>query len=103
MRTILSVLTLVALLASVPAALSQESTPPPLRLNLNQLDISRESPDTVLRESLRGSGGPSPARAEPQWEILPDGTARYGTGPFSVIVSPQCLPPSRAFPNRGLH
>ncbi len=83
------------LLSVAPVASAQEGAAPPqgtLRLNLLN---PRIAPPEWSSRDLLGSD-PPPARQSPEWTILPDGSARYGTESFGVIVSPQCLPPRRS-------
>ena len=56
-------------------------------LILNLLALPTETPGAAFRESLRDVPA---ARAEPQWEMLPDGNARLGTPGFHVIVKNPC-------------
>jgi hypothetical protein len=56
-------------------------------LILNLLALPTETPGATFRESLREV--PS-ARAEPQWGMLPDGNARFGTPTLYVIVKNPC-------------
>lgn len=76
------------LLATTPVARAEEVTPPsPARLILNLLNVPVDSPETAFRESLRVALPPRPTL---EWEILPDGSARYGTATVSVIVKNPC-------------
>ncbi len=85
----LSVLALAPLVAA-PAAQAGERAPVvPARLLLNLLNVPTDSPEAAFRERLLGSG-PAP-RPSPEWVILPDGSARYGTDTFGVIVQPLCV------------
>ena len=56
-------------------------------LILNILAQPVENPGAAFRESLREM--PS-ARTEAQWEMLPDGNARFGTPTLHVIVKNPC-------------
>ncbi|MFQ5898458.1 MAG: hypothetical protein ACE5JN_09445 [Candidatus Methylomirabilia bacterium] len=58
-------------------------------LVLTLLDVTAYPPEAALRESLLGSE--SPARSAPEWQFLPDGSARYGTAMFGVVVRSRCL------------
>ncbi len=88
-----------ALLTAAPAARAEEGKPgPPLLLNL--LNVPMDSPETAFRELLRSAPATRPA---PEWEILPDGSARYRTGHFAVIMGPPCIyGPPRSFPGPSL-
>jgi hypothetical protein len=86
-RLILFVLALV-LLAGMPAARAEETRPRlPASLLLNLLNVPMESPEAAYREWLRSGPAPRPA---PEWKILPDGSARYGTVTVGVIVKNPC-------------
>lgn len=81
-------LAVVALLALAPVARAEEATPPvPASVLLNLLNLPEDSPDMAFRESLKVL---PPSRPAPEWVILPDGSARYGTARVSVVVSPPC-------------
>ena len=75
-----------AWLAGVPAARAEER-PVRVPLFLDLLNVPIESPEVAFRESLRRAPAPAP---EPEWVILPDGSARYGSGAVSVIVKNPC-------------
>jgi hypothetical protein len=84
-RPALPVLAL-ALLAAATGARAEEARPPiPLVLSLANVPV--ESPEVAFRESLRS--GPA-LRPSPEWVILPDGSARYGTASVGVIVKNPC-------------
>lgn len=77
-----------ALLAAAPAAQADEQRPAvPLVLNL--LNGPVDSPEAALQETILWKG-PTP-RPGARWEILPDGSARYGTANFGVIVRTPCV------------
>ncbi len=56
-------------------------------LILNLLAQPSEPRGAAFRESLRDVPA---GRAEPQWEMLPDGNARFGTPTLHVIVKNPC-------------
>lgn len=89
------------LLAIGPAAQAEEARPlSPAPLFLSLANVPVESPEVAFRESLRS--GPAP-RPSPEWVILPDGSARYGTASVGVIVKNPCpegKPHSLAVPGR---
>ncbi len=81
-----------ALLGSVaPLGAEELRAAPPLRgpapLILNILAQPMENSGAAFRESLREA---SSARTGPQWEMLPDGNARFGTPTLHVIVKNPC-------------
>jgi len=74
---------------AAPGVQAQErGAPVPLLLNL--LNVPVDSPETAFRESLRAEPTPRPS---PEWVILPDGSARYGTDRFALIVRRPCVYP----------
>ncbi|MBI3626077.1 MAG: hypothetical protein HY215_08030 [Candidatus Rokubacteria bacterium] len=88
-RTIVGGLALGGVLLGPAAPLGAEELRAALSapLILNLLALPTETPGAAFRESLREV--PS-ARAEPQWEMLPDGNARFGTPALHVIVKNPC-------------
>lgn len=88
-RTIVGGLALGGVLLGPVAPLGAEELRAALSapLILNLLALPTENPGVAFRESLREV--PS-ARTEPQWEMLPDGNARFGTPSFNVIVKNPC-------------
>lgn len=87
LRLALALLAL-TLLAGVPAALAEageSAFSAPLLLNL--FNVTIESPEAAFKESLRSSPAP---RLVPGWEILPDGSARYGDSRLSVVIKNPC-------------
>ena len=84
----LALLFALGLLVAAPAALAEEGRPPaPATLLLKLLNVPMDSPEVAFKESLRSQPAPRP---NPEWEILPDGSARYGTATVSVIVKNPC-------------
>ena len=70
------------LLSGVPAARAEE---PALFLRL--LNVPAETPEAAFRESLRSE----PAqRSALKWEILADGSARYGDAKLGVVIKNPC-------------
>jgi hypothetical protein len=82
-------LVLTAILAcAVGAAGAEESRPAlnaPLIMQLLALPVER--PEALLQESLRQ---PVRERAAGGWELLPDGSARYGNDTLHVIIRNPC-------------
>ncbi len=72
-----------SLLAGVPAAGAEEGRALFLRL----LNVPAETPEAAFRESLRSRPAQRPA---PEWEILADGSARYGDSKLSVVIKNPC-------------
>ncbi len=95
-------LLVLALLTVAPVAQAEEGKAPvPASLLLNLLNVPMDSPEAAFKESLRSVPAP---RSSPEWEILPDGSARYGTDRFAVIVGPPCVyGPPRLLPGRAPH
>lgn len=100
-RLVIVLLALV-LLAGAPAAHAEDGRPPfPAPLLLNLANVPMESPEVAFRESLRSAPAPRPS---PEWEILPDGSARYGTTTVGVILKNPCPEGTHkavALPGRG--
>lgn len=76
MAAVALVLALALLAVAPPVRAEEGSLPVPAPLLLNLLDVPVVTPEAAFREWL--SHGPVP-RSSPDWEILPDGTARYGS------------------------
>lgn len=72
-----------SLLAGVPAARAEDGRTLFLRL----LNVPAETPDAAFRESLRGQPAQRPAL---EWEILADGSARYGDAKLGLIIRNPC-------------
>jgi len=81
-RLALAFITL-SLLACVPAASAEDGRTLFLRL----LNVPAETPDAAFRESLRSQPAERPAL---QWEILADGSARYGDSKLGLIIRNPC-------------
>ena len=71
-----------ALLSGVPAARAEE---PALFLRL--LNVPAETPEAAFMESLRSRPAQRPA---PGWEIMADGSARYGDSKLGVVLRNPC-------------
>lgn len=71
------------LLSGVPAARAEEERALFLRL----IHVPAETPEAAFRESLRSQPAQRPA---PGWEILADGSARYGDSKLSVVLKNPC-------------
>ena len=72
-----------SLLAGVPAARAEDGRTLFLRL----LNVPAETPDAAFRESLRGQPAQRPKL---EWEILADGSARYGDSKVGLIIRNPC-------------
>ena len=88
-RTLAGGLALVGILLGPVTSLGAEELRPALNapLILNMLALPMEKPGAAFRESL---GVVPDARAAGEWEMLPDGSARFGNSAVSVIIKNPC-------------
>jgi len=87
-RTLVGVLALAGLLLGPVASLGAEELRPALNapLILNMLALPMEKPGAAFRESLREA----PDARAGDWDMLPDGSARYGSSKLHVIIKNPC-------------
>jgi hypothetical protein len=88
-RTLVGGLTLGGILLGSAVPLGAEELRAALNapLILNLLSSPVENPGAAFRASLRDV---PPARGAAEWEMLPDGNARFGTPTLHVIVKNPC-------------
>jgi len=84
-RTLAATLVVAGLLLAPVAPLGAEEARAPLILTIIGAPV--EKLEAALRESLRAAPAPRPWA---QWQMLPDGSARFGNAAFGVVVKNPC-------------